>query len=161
VWAHRDTARFWESNGGAGPRATPTISNGRVYTFGATGILNMFSDRDGAVVWSRNAASDTGTKIPTGASRTPRWSIEVVIVAVASQLVAYGLVTGTRRWVGPARGVSYGSPHLLTIDGVAQILLLSETGATSVALAVGTLLWEHPWRGYPSCGRPCPRTVTS
>ena len=63
-WAHRDTARFRESNGGASPSATPTISNGRAYTFGATGILNMFSDRDGGVVWSRNAASDTGTKIP-------------------------------------------------------------------------------------------------
>jgi len=37
----------------------------------------------------------------------------------------------------------------LTIDGVEQVLLLSGAGATSVALADGALLWEHPWKGYP------------
>ena len=37
----------------------------------------------------------------------------------------------------------------MTIDGVAQILLLSAAGATSVALADGALLWEHAWKGYP------------
>ncbi len=46
-----------------------------------------------------------------------------------------------------AGDVSYSSPHLLTIDGVAQILLLNGAGATSVAPADGTLLWEHSWPG--------------
>jgi hypothetical protein len=45
--------------------------------------------------------------------------------------------------------VSYSSPQLFTVDGVAQILLLSEAGLTSVALSNGALLWEYAWPGYP------------
>jgi outer membrane protein assembly factor BamB len=150
VWAHRDPTRFWESNGGPGPRATPTLSHDDVYTFGATGVVNALNASDGAVIWSRNAASDTGMKVPHwGLASSPLVVEDVVIIAVSGQLAAYDRVTGARRWVGPAHGVSYSSPHLFTIDGVAQVLLLSEAGATSVALADGTLLWEHPWPGYP------------
>jgi hypothetical protein len=158
VWTHRDTARFFESNACAGPRGTPTLSNGRVYTFGATGILNALDAADGAVVWSRDAASDSdGTpSMADGKKRIPDWGFassplvvdDVVIVAVAGQLVAYDLATGKPRWFGPAGGVSYSSPHLLTIDGVAQVLLVSGAGATSVAPADGKQLWQHRWRGF-------------
>jgi outer membrane protein assembly factor BamB len=150
VWAPRDTARFWESNGGPGPRGTPTLSNGRVYTFGATGILNVLNERDGSVVWSRNAASDTGMAIPQwGFASSPLVIDDLVVVATAGRLVAYDLATGAKRWMSPARGVSYSSPHLVRIDGVPQILLLSEPGLISVGLADGKLLWEHAWAGYP------------
>ena len=148
VWRHRDAARFWESMGGAGPRGTPTISDDRVYTFGATGILNVLDAGNGAVVWSRNAASDADVKVPYwGFASSPLVVDDVVIVAVEGVLVAYDLATGDPRWFGPAGGAGYSSPHRLTIDGVAQILLMSSPGATSVTPADGGLLWEYPWPG--------------
>jgi len=150
VWRHRDAARFWESNAGAGPRGTPALSNGRVYSMGATGIVNALDARDGAVVWSRNAASDTGAKRPEwGFSGSPLVVDDAVIVAASGKLAAYDLATGNPRWIGPAGGASYSSPRLLTIDGVRQVLLVSGVGATGVALADGALLWQHLWKGYP------------
>ena len=150
VWRHRDATRFWESNAGAGPRGTPTLSDGRLYTFGATGILNALDAGDGTVIWSRDAASDTEAKLPIwGFSSSPLVVDDVVIVATSGALVAYDLATGDPRWFGPAGGEGYSSPHLLTIDGVAQVVQLSGDGAIGVAPADGTLLWEHPWSGFP------------
>jgi outer membrane protein assembly factor BamB len=148
VWAHRDAARFFESNAGAGPRATPTLSSGRVYTFGATGILNALDARSGAVVWTRNAASDTSTKVPFwGFSSSPLVIGDLVIVAASGQLVAYDIATGNQRWLGPEGSGSYSSPHLGTIDGVAQILLMSGAGVMSVSPSDGKQLWAHQWAG--------------
>jgi outer membrane protein assembly factor BamB len=150
VWRHRDAARFWESNAGAGPRGTPTLSNGRVYTFGATGILNALDAGTGAVVWSRNAAADNGTKVPDwGFASSPLVVDDLVIVAVSGALVAYDLASGRPRWSGPVGGEGYSSPQLVTLDGVAQILALNGSGVVGVAPADGTLLWQHSWGGYP------------
>jgi len=146
VWRHKDTVRFYESNAGAGPRATPTFSNGRIYTFGATGILNALDARNGSVVWSRNAASDTQTKIPMwGFASSPLVVGDKVVVATEGVLAAYDAATGHPRWQGPAGRGGYSSPEFATIGGVAQILLLNGEGAISVALADGAVLWKHEW----------------
>lgn len=148
VWTHRDAARFFESNGGAGPRATPTLSNNRVYTFGATGILNALDANNGTVVWTRNVSSDTNTKVPFwGFSSSPVVLGDLVIVAASGQLVAYDTATGNRRWLGPNGGGSYSSPQLATIDGVQQVLLITEAGTTSVTPNDGKQLWTDTWAG--------------
>ena len=146
VWRHRDAARFWESNAGAGPRATPTLSNGRVYTLGATGILNALDARDGSVIWSRNAATDTGTTVPDwGIASSPLVVGDVVITATAGSLAGYDVATGKPRWLGPKDGWGYSSPHLATIDGVAQIVLVNGPGVVGVSPSDGALLWRHAW----------------
>lgn len=148
VWIHRDKARFWESNAGAGPRATPTLNGGRVYTLGATGILNALDIRDGSVIWSRNAVTDTGAKIPDwGIASSPLVVGDVVVVATAGSLAAYDAATGKTRWLGPKGGWGYSSPHLATIDGVEQIVLVNGPGAIGVAPSDGAVLWKYEWAG--------------
>ena len=66
----------------------------------------------------------------------------MVVVAAAGKLVAYDAASGHPRWVGPDGGPGYSSPHLLTIQGVPQILLLDAKGATSVSPSNGARLWN-------------------
>ena len=146
VWRHADRVRFWESNGGAGPRATPTVENNRVFAFGATGILNALDADTGTRLWSRNVAADLNRRVPDwGFASSPLVLDNIVVVAAAGTLAAYDVNTGDLRWQGPRYGASYSSPHRVTLDGVEQIVLLGGPGAISVAPKDGAVLWEHKW----------------
>jgi outer membrane protein assembly factor BamB len=123
------------------------VHNGRVYTFGATGIVNALNAGTGAVIWSHNAATDSGVELPGwGFASSPLVVDDVVIVAAAGRLAAYEQATGKLRWLGPTGGAGYSSPHLATLGGVPQILLLRGSRTISVAPADGTLLWQHVWQ---------------
>jgi len=146
VWRHRDHVRFYESNGGPGPRGTPTLSNGRVYAFGATGLLKALDAATGALIWSHNAATDTARRTPDwGFASSPLVLDDQVIIAVSGTLASYDAKSGEKKWVGPQHGGSYSSPQLVTLDGVQQVIVLTGEGATSVDPATGTALWEHEW----------------
>jgi outer membrane protein assembly factor BamB len=115
---------------------------------GATGILNALDAVTGAGFWTRNAATDTGAKQTTyGFSSSPLIVDDLVIVAASGRLAAYETATGQPRWRGPNAGGSYGSPQLLTIGGVPQVVMIGATGATSVSPSDGKELWKHSWPG--------------
>lgn len=151
VWTHADNVRFWESNAGAGPRGTPTLDQGSLYTMGATGILNALNAGNGALRWTRDTAADTGAKVPTwGIASSPLVTDGKVIVAASGRLAAYDAQSGNLVWKGTLTGGSYSSPHLAEIGGVSQVLFLNDKGLSSVALTTGEVLWQHAWPGFSS-----------
>ena len=85
----RDKIRFWESNGGAGPRATPTLSEGRVYALGATGVVNASMPPPAPVVVAQcgqgGRREDPGLEI----SGSPLVVDELVIAAAGGILAVY------------------------------------------------------------------------
>ena len=150
VWHHADPVRFWEANAGAGPRGTPTLADGRVYAFGATGILNALDARDGSMLWSQDVAADTEKEVPTwGFSSSPLVTGDAVLVAASGRLVAYGRDTGDLRWLGPDGGTGYSSPQLATVGGAPQVLFVNGEGISGFDPTDGTALWTHSWDGYP------------
>jgi len=146
VWRHADPVRFEEGMGGPGPRATPTLAANRIFTFGATGLLNALDSATGKLLWSRNTVTDLEAAMPMwGFAASPLVADDLVIIAAGGQLAAYAYATGERRWAGFHGGDGYSSPHAATIDGVPQIVLTSATGTVGVAPADGRVLWQHRW----------------
>jgi outer membrane protein assembly factor BamB len=156
IWRHEDAARFWEAVSGAGPRATPAFADGRIYTLGAKGLLNCLDGTTGRCCWSHNIADDSGAPVPLWAfSGSPLVADGVVVVFAGGpgekQLLAYDAAKGAPVWSVPAGQLSYGSPHLVSIDGTPQVLILDDRGLVSVSPDSGALLWEYsaPVPGAP------------
>jgi len=124
------------------------LGGGRVLAFGAIGLLNALDISNGAVLWSRDVASDTDFTVPIwGFASSPLVVGDLVVVAAAGRLAAYDAASGSLKWLGPNRGGSYSSPHRWMAGDVLQVLLLNDAGVTGVAPAPGAVLWEHAWPG--------------
>jgi outer membrane protein assembly factor BamB len=149
LWAHEDTARFCEAVSGAGPRATPTFADGRIYTVGGTGILNCLDAATGTRCWMHDLAAEVGAAAPMwGFSGSPLVTDGNVIVFAGGgkddkALRAYRADFGEPAWSAAAGQGSYSSPQLLTLAGRGQCLLLSDGGLTSVDPRTGAPLWQY------------------
>jgi outer membrane protein assembly factor BamB len=158
VWSHADKARFDPADvqgslGGIGPRATPTLHDGKVLTQGGTGIVNCLDARTGAVLWSHDTAEKFGAPVVVwGKAGSPLMVDDMVVISVGagdpdSSLVAFDIETGEVRWAAGKRQASYASPVLATLAGERQIIVVNERYVTGHGASDGIVLWEHPWAG--------------
>ncbi|MEX1229085.1 MAG: PQQ-binding-like beta-propeller repeat protein [Planctomycetaceae bacterium] len=164
IWVHTDEARFYEFFGGVGPRATPTIHDGRVYALGATGLLNCLDLRTGEKIWQTNILTDAEAEnIMWGMSASPLIVDDMVIVnpggKAGKSVAAYDRITGAIIWAQGDHPASYSSPILATIAGVRQILLHDGHGATGINPEDGRELWRFPWTTQPKVNVAMPTLV--
>jgi outer membrane protein assembly factor BamB len=159
-WSHGDAAHFESTIAGEGPRATPTISRGRVFTLGSTGLLNCLDLETGKAIWRRDIAADNDSPQPDwGRSSSPLVVDDLIVVSAGGQsgrsLVAYHRDTGELVWRAGDDIASYSSPVLATLAGVRQIVVLNQSSVAGHDPATGRVLWTHPWpREAPSVAIP-------
>ena len=158
-WAHGDEAHYDSTVAGEGPRATPTIDRGRVFTLGSTGVLNALDLATGKRLWHRDVNADQSSPTPVwGRSSSPLIVDDLVIVSAGGTghaLVAYNRDSGTPVWNAGSDEASYSSPLLATLAGVPQILMLNHTTVIAHDPKSGRVLWEHAWpRQQPSVAIP-------
>ena len=117
MWSHGDVAHYESTIAGEGPRATPTISRGRVFTLGSTGLLNCLDLETGKAMWRRDIAADNDSPPPDfGRSSSPLIVDDLVVVSAGGSpgrsLVAYRRESGEPSWRAGDDLASYSSPVL-------------------------------------------------
>ena len=130
------------ASGYPGPRSTPAVAEGKVCTLGVAGVISCLDADSGKVVWRK----DTMSKPQFYTSSSPLIADGMCVVYVGA-LTAFDLATGEQKWRWTGGQTPYGSPVLMTADGIKQVVTPTPTSVAGVALADGKLLWQFKFKG--------------
>ena len=134
---------------GKGPKSTPVVSNGIVYTLGISGVLSAHDANTGKLKWRREFSKDYPKTSPLfGTSMSPLVDSGLVIAHVGGHdkgaLTAFDAQTGATKWSNPMDGPAYASPIIVTLAGARQIVTFMQKDLVGVDFATGKLLWKLP-----------------
>ncbi len=138
---------------GPGPKSTPTIADGRVFTLGISGIFSAHDLATGKLLWRKTAPP---TPPEFGTASSPLVDGGTVIAFLGSTvsggpstslrasgaLTAMDAATGAVKWRWTGDGVAYASPIMATLGGTRQVITQSQNRMVSVDAASGQLLWS-------------------
>jgi outer membrane protein assembly factor BamB len=135
---------------GSGPRSTPVVSDGRLFTLGISGILSAFDAAKGRLLWQKDFAGRfPATAPPFGTSMSPLVADGLLIVHAGGHdggaLLAFDPATGSEKWSLAGDGPSYSSPILTTLLGQEQLVIQVHRRILGVDPAGGRVLWSLPF----------------
>jgi outer membrane protein assembly factor BamB len=130
---------------GPGPKSTPVFFNGRLYSIGMTGAVTAFDAATGKQLWQKPGSMPV--PMYTSHAFSPVIEGNTVIFHVGGHnkgaLTAFDLNTGQVRWEWSGDGPGYGSPIVVDIGGVRQLVTITQGKLVGVNAATGALLWEQ------------------
>lgn len=135
---------------GKGPKSSPALGDGKLFTLGITGILSAWDPNSGELLWRKDFASRFKATSPLfGTSMSPLVAEKMVIAHVGGHdsgaLIAFDTATGREIWSRPEDGPGYASPVVAELGGVRQVITQTQSFVVGVELAKGTLLWKIPF----------------
>jgi outer membrane protein assembly factor BamB len=163
LWIHPYEAPYTISYA-AGPRVTPTVGHGKVYTLGAEGALFCLDADTGKVIWTRDFQRDFGAKTPEwGFASHPLLEDDRVICLVGgegSTVVAFDRDTGRELWRSlSAREPGYGTPVLIERDGKRLLIVWHAESVNALDWETGKVLWSVPFESRYGLTAPTPRVT--
>jgi outer membrane protein assembly factor BamB len=153
VWSKTYDRGNFKSLFGGGPRGTPAVRGGKLYSYGITGFLTCFDAGSGEQLWQVDALAEAKQTDPKasnlffGASCSPLVEDNLVLVNVGGKgtsLVAYRKNDGKVAWRTLDDKASYSSPTAVGRGDTRQVIFLTAKGLVAVAPKDGKVLWQHP-----------------
>ena len=146
----------------SGPRTTPVVSGGKVYTLGAEGNLFCFEAGSGNILWSHELKKDFQTKTPLwGFSANPLIDGQKLICLVGgagSVAVAFDKDTGKELWRSlSAREPGYAPPMIFEAGGKRQLIIWHPESLNSLDPETGKTYWSEPFTARSGLTVPTPR----
>jgi outer membrane protein assembly factor BamB len=144
VWKHSYPCR---RGGYKGPRATPTVHEGLVYTCSREGLVFCFKAGTGEVVWKNGVPPKIGAKPPGwGVASSPLIEGDMVIVNIGTAGVALDKATGRVVWNTGREKAGFSSAFAFTMDGERRIAIFAARAIVVLDASSGKTVWQYPWR---------------
>jgi outer membrane protein assembly factor BamB len=148
----------------AGPRATPVVSGGKVWTLGTEGHLFCLDAKDGKVIWSREFKKDFNAKTPLwGFSANPLLDGNRLICLVGGEgsvAVAFDKDTGKELWRAlTAKEPGYCPPMIFQAGGKRQLIVWHPESLNSLDPETGKVFWSEPFAVRSGLTVPTPRVL--
>lgn len=130
-----------------GPRATPTVNGGRVYTLSREGNLFCLDAKSGKVVWSRNLKKDHKLNVPGwGFASSPLVDGNLLLLNLGTAGLAVDKQTGKTAWQTGNDASGYASPVLGKPGGQRCVALFARNAIVGADPKTGKQLWRYTWQ---------------